>query len=177
MRVPAMIRWPGKVRAGVVTEQKLAAVDWLPTLASMVGASKAVPRDRPIDGVDASAFMLGKSDKTGRESYMFFGVDGELMSIKFGVYKVIFRYTTDAPAIQSPYVKPQLPMVYDLSSDPHENYNVNWTDMTVGWMLAPCLKVIGEFEKSVKEYPNIEMGADFDGYKSSGVQKNSGRNK
>ena len=73
MRVPAMIRWPGKVPAGVVTEQMLAAVDWLPTLAGMAGASNLVPKDRPIDGVDASAFMLGKRDTTGRDSYMFFG--------------------------------------------------------------------------------------------------------
>jgi arylsulfatase len=40
-----------------------------------------VPKDRPIDGIDASAFMLGTSDTTGRDSYMFFGADGELMSI------------------------------------------------------------------------------------------------
>jgi arylsulfatase A-like enzyme len=59
MRVPAMIRWPGKTPAGVVTQEILADVDWLPTLAGMVGASKLVPKDRPIDGVDASAFMLG----------------------------------------------------------------------------------------------------------------------
>jgi arylsulfatase A-like enzyme len=60
MRVPAIIRWTGKIPAGVVTNEMLAAVDWLPTLAWMVGASKLVPKDRPIDGVDASAFMLGK---------------------------------------------------------------------------------------------------------------------
>jgi hypothetical protein len=55
MRAPAMIRWPGNVPAGVVTNEMLAAVDWLPTLAGMVGASKLVPRGRPIDGVDASS--------------------------------------------------------------------------------------------------------------------------
>jgi arylsulfatase A-like enzyme len=77
-----MIRWPGRVPGGVVTDQMLAAVDWLPTSAGMVGASDLVPKDRPIDGVDASAFMLGKGATTGSDSYMFFGVDGELMSIK-----------------------------------------------------------------------------------------------
>ncbi len=92
MRAPAMIRWPGKVPAGVVTNEMLAAVDWLPTLAGMVGASNLVPKDRPIDGVDASAFMLGKSNTTGRDSYMFFGTDGELMSIKWKIYKTVFRY-------------------------------------------------------------------------------------
>lgn len=64
----------------------------------MVGESHLVPKDRPIDGVDASAFMLGKSDTTGRDSYMFFGIDGELMSIKWKIYKTIFRYTEDSPA-------------------------------------------------------------------------------
>ena len=72
MRVSAMIRWPGKVPAGVVTNEMLAAVDWMPTLAGMVGVSKFVPKDRPIDGIDASAFMLGKSDTSGRDNYMFF---------------------------------------------------------------------------------------------------------
>jgi arylsulfatase len=115
-----MIRWPGKVPAGVVTEQMLAAVDWLPTLAGMVGSSNLVPKDRPIDGVDASAFMLGKKDTTGRDSYAFCGNDGELMSIKWKVIKTVFRYASDnpLPAINSGYIKPQLPMMFDLSSDP-----------------------------------------------------------
>jgi arylsulfatase len=167
MRVPAMIRWPGKVPAGVVTEQMLAAVDWLPTLAGTVGASNLVPKDRPIDGVDASAFMLGKSDKTGRESYMFFGNDGELMSIKWKVIKTIFRYTTNSPlpAIDSAYITPQLPMMFDLSSDPHEDSNLWYTDLTNGALLAPVFKIIGEYERSVKEYPNIKVGEDFTGYK------------
>jgi arylsulfatase A-like enzyme len=165
MRVPAMIRWPGKVPGGVVTEQMLAAVDWLPTLAGMVGASNRVPKDRPIDGVDASAFMLGKRDTTGRDSYMFFGNDGELMSIKWKFYKTVFRYTVDSPAIQSAYLKPQLPMMYDLSSDQHEDFNLWWTDLTQGWVLAPTLKIIFEYERSLKEYPNIKVGEDFKGYK------------
>ena len=167
MRVPAMIRWPGKVPAGVVTQEMLAAVDWLPTLAGMVGASNLVPKDRPIDGVDASAFMLGKSNTTGRDTYMFFGVDGELMSFKWKLYKTVFRYTTNSPtpALQNPYVKPQLPMIYDLSSDPHEDCNLFYTEMTCGWMLAPALKTIAEYERSVKQYPNIKVGEDFTGYK------------
>ena len=83
-----------------------------------------MPKDRPIDGVDASAFMLGKSDTTGRDSYMFFGADGELMSIKWKIYKTIFRYTEAPVSIEKPYIKPQFPMIYDLSSDPHEDNNL-----------------------------------------------------
>src|SRR5450631_4470689 len=128
MRVPAIIHWSGKVPAGVVTNEMLAAVDWLPTLATMAGASNLVPKDRPVDGIDASAFMLGESAATGRDSYMFFGVDGELMSIKWKVYKTIFRYT-ETPAGDKPYIKPQFPMFYDLSSDPHEDNNLLLSDL------------------------------------------------
>jgi arylsulfatase A-like enzyme len=164
MRVPGIIRWPGKVPAGVVTNEMLAAVDWLPTLAGMVNASKLVPEDRPIDGVDASAFMLGKSDTTGRDSYMFFGTDGELLSIKWKIYKTIFRYT-ETPALEKPYIAPQFPMFYDLTSDPHEDNNLFNSDLTCGWLMAPNFKLIGEYQRSVKEYPNIKVGEDFDGYK------------
>jgi len=166
MRVPAIVRWPGTVPAGVVTNEMLAAVDWLPTLAGMTGAAKFVPKDRPIDGVDASAFMLGKSATSGRDSYMFFGPDGELMSIKWKIYKMIFRYTenTAHPAIQSGFTTPQFPMFYDLSSDPHEDSNLFYTDLTCGWMLAPAFKLIGEYELSLKKYPNIKIGEDFQGY-------------
>jgi arylsulfatase len=166
MRVPALVRWPGKVPAGVVTEQMLAAVDWLPTLAGIAGASHLVPKDRPIDGKDASAFMLGKSPTTGRNSYMFFGTDGELMSVKWRYYKMVVRYTPGPAleAINNPYVKPQLPMFYDLSSDPHEDYNLWTTTLTMGWVFLPMLETIGAYERSLKEYPNITPGEDFKGY-------------
>ncbi|HME81241.1 MAG TPA: arylsulfatase [Candidatus Eremiobacteraceae bacterium] len=166
-RVPAMIRWPGHVPAGVVTQEMLADVDWMPTLAGMVGAPNLVPKDRPIDGIDASAFMLGKSPSTGRDSYMLFDTDAQLMSIKWKIYKTIFRYT-DAqirPAMEQPYVTPELPMIYDLSSDPHEDNNLFYSDLTCGWILGPDFKIIGAYERSIKEFPNIKPGEDFKGYR------------
>jgi hypothetical protein len=55
-------------------------------------------------------------------------------------------------------------MFYDLSSDPHEDRNLFYTDLTCGWMLAPALKLIAEYELSLKQYPNIKVGEDFKGY-------------
>ena len=165
MRVPAMIRWPDKIPAGIVTNEILADVDWLPTFAGLAGASNLVPKDRPIDGVDASSFMLGKSNTTGRDNYMFFGADGELMSIKWKIYKTIFRYTEAPVSIEKPYIKPQFPMIYDLSSDPHEDNNLTYSDFTIGWIFAPDFKIIGEYQRSINKYPNIKTGEDFKGYK------------
>lgn len=56
-------------------------------------------------------------------------------------------------------------MMYDLSSDPHEDANLWYTDLTNAVLLAPSFKAIAEYERSVKEYPNIKVGEDFKGYK------------
>jgi hypothetical protein len=58
-------------------------------------------------------------------------------------------------------------MFYDLTSDPHENKNLFNSDMTCGWILAPNFKLIGEYQRSLKEYPNIKVGDDFKGYQKS----------
>jgi len=160
-RTPSIIRWPGKVPAGVITHEMLAATDWLPTIAGIVGASDLVPKDRPIDGIDASAFMLGKNNTTGRDTFMFFGPDGELMSVKWKFIKAILRYSE---GIDKPVVKPQFPIMYDLSSDPHEDWNLSASRMDNGWLFAPVVQHIMEYEKSLKKYRNIKPGEEFKGY-------------
>jgi len=161
MRVPAIVRWPSRIPAGVVTQEMFAAYDWMPTFAGLIGRSDLVPDDRPIDGLDASAFLLGDADKSGRVCVLFHGPDGKLMSAKWRDIKVVFRYSE---GIDQPIVTPQLPMVYDLTSDPAENVNLLAAKLDMSWMYLPALTYIAEFEKSVAEYPNIQPGQDFDGY-------------
>ena len=127
----------------------------------MSGNSDGVPKDRPIDGIDTSAFMLGKSTTTGRESYLFFGPDAGPMSVKWGNIKVIFRY---ADSFEKPIVKPYWPLVYDLTRDPHEDYNLMVYKLDMVWMLGPAGKVLSDYQKSVAEYPNIKPGEEFEGY-------------
>jgi len=83
MRAPAIVRWPGRVKAGSVSAEILSAVDWMPTLASLAGESGRVPTDRPIDGVDASAFLLGQSSTTGRDHVIYYDSDAAVMSVKW----------------------------------------------------------------------------------------------
>lgn len=56
-------------------------------------------------------------------------------------------------------------MVYDLISDPHEDFNLFSCDMTIGWLLAPAFRAIGEYQQSIGEYPNINTGEEFKGYR------------
>jgi arylsulfatase len=161
MRVPAIVRCPGKVPAGVVTAEMLSAHDWYKTFAALAGASDRVPTDRPMDGVDASAFLLGGSDRTGRETLLFFGPDGSLMSSKWRNIKVVLRH---AEGIDQPILQPQFPMFFDLGSDPGERYNLFEMKMDMGWMYGVIFPAIAEYRKSVAQYPNIPTGTDFEGY-------------
>jgi arylsulfatase A-like enzyme len=161
MRVPAMVRCPKTVPAGVVTQEMLSAHDWYKTFAALAGASDKVPTDRPVDGVDASKFMLGASERTGRESLIFFGPDGSMMSVKWNNLKVWLRYCR---GLEEPIVTPQVPMIFDLGSDPGENNNLFSNRMDVGWMYFLILPYVAEYEKSIAQYPNIKPGEEFEGY-------------
>jgi arylsulfatase A-like enzyme len=164
MRTAAMVRCPGTVPAGVVTEKMLSAHDWYNTFAWLAGASDKVPTDRPMDSVDASQFLLGQDKKTGREALIFFGPDGSLMSSKWHNVKAMFRY---CDGIDEPIVEPSFPMFFDLGSDPGERYNLFETKLDMGWMFGVVYKAVAEYEKSIAQYPNIEPGTEFDGYKAA----------
>lgn len=160
-RTGCMVRWPGKVPAGVVTDELLTAHDWYKTFAALAGASDRVPTDRPLDSNDASQFMLGKSKTTGRDTYLFFGPDGSLMSAKWRNFKVVHRY---CEGMDKPIVQPSLPMCFDLAADPQERYNLTSDRMDNDFLFDVILKIGVEYKLSTVEYPNIKPGEDFKGY-------------
>jgi arylsulfatase A-like enzyme len=162
MRTAAMVRCPGRVPGGVVTSEMLSAHDWYQTFAALAGASDRVPTDRPLDGVNASAFLRGDSADTGREALLFFGPDGSLMSVKWNNIKVWLRYSE---GVDKPIVSPQFPMIFDLGSDPAEDVNLFVAKMDGNWMFEFILPFAAEYEKSVAQYPNIKPGEEFTGYR------------
>ena len=83
------------------------------------------------------------------------------MSVKYGNVKVIFRY---CEGIDKPISTPLFPIVYDLSSDPGEKFNLMSTKLDMMWMFAPAYKALGEYKASVAQFPNIKPGVDFPGY-------------
>ena len=162
-RSPAMIRWPGKIPAGVVTEEIVAALDWYPTLANLVGLGDQVPTDRPIDGIDQAAFLRGDSDTGPRENYLYIGVDAEPISAKWKNFKVHFRYT-EGNSWTEPYIKPQVPHVYNLINDPQEMMDLMTSELTYAWVIGLASQPLIELQMSAAQFRNIEPGEDFQGY-------------
>jgi len=161
MRTPAMIRWPGKVPAGKVSDEIFADLDWYPTLASMVSEQKRIPTDRPIDGVNQADFVLGKQEKSNREWVVTF-VGDDLYAIKWRNMKVHFMTSSGTHAVVQRYTFPQ---VYDIKNDPAENYEL-WANegYAHAWVMEPVMKILGKLKGSMVKYPNIKPGQEFEGY-------------
>ena len=161
MRTPAIVRWPGKVKPGTVTDEIFSAVDWLPTLASLAGQTSRVPTDRPIDGVDASAHLLGNSPTTGRDHVIYYGSDAGLMSVKWKTMKIVFRYTEST---SGPIVKPQWPLIFDLIDDPNEEWDLMVKRLDCIWVMGPVAQRLGALAQSAARYRNVTPGEEFAGY-------------
>lgn len=147
IRVPFLIRWPGQIPAERVSNEIIHGVDMFATFAKLCGAK--VPRDRPIDSVDQSEFLLGKTENSAREGFPIFCAE-RLQAVKWRNWKLHFmRQDT----MFDPPVKNPVPTIYNLFTDPREEKPALDT-----WVVGPMLKIVGEFEQSTKETPLIPMG-------------------
>lgn len=160
-RVAAMVSWPGKIPAGVVSNEMFTALDWMPTLAAMAGEQKRIPTDRPIDGINAADHLLGKQATSGRDQVIFHGLDGSLMSMKWKDFKLVFRTVKER---DHPVQKLVYPEVYNLKDDPAETKNMTYWRLEDMWVTAPVAQRIMKFKISEELYPNVGMGEDFTGY-------------
>jgi arylsulfatase A-like enzyme len=114
IRVPFLVRWPGKVPAGRVSNEIIHVVDMFATLAKFGGAK--VPTDRPMDSLDQSDFFLGKTEKSAREGFPIWCAD-RLTAVKWRNWKMhFFRQDT----MFDPAVKYGVPCIYNLYTDPRE---------------------------------------------------------
>ena len=83
------------------------------------------------------------------------------MSVKWHNIKAVLQY---CEGMYQPILRPSWPMLFDLASDPGELYNLMETKLDMGWMVGVALKFVGDYQKSIAEYPNIKTGVEFEGY-------------
>jgi len=156
IRTAAIIRWPGHVKPDVTSYAMFSEMDLLPTLASIVGGK--MPTDRPIDGVDQSDVLFGKSAGGRRESMLSF-VGPQLVAVRWKQWRV---YLTDmhptgiGPQRLTGTMSANSPMggypkAYNIEMDPHEDLNVAGL---FPMAMVPALAAVRAYERSVKEYPN-----------------------
>jgi len=152
LRVPALMRWPGKIPAGRVSNEIVHIVDVLPTFASIAGYT--VPEDRIIDGIDQLDFVMGKRQKSNREGFPAFN-GNELFAYKWRNWKMHFIQLDSmfgAPA------KLNMPHLYNLIEDPKEKYPVDKVNVSASWVFPVVLKKVIKFQKTLAIEPPIKLG-------------------
>ena len=162
IRTPGMLRWPGNIPAGRVSDEIYSDLDWYPTIANLVGEADRIPTDRPIDGVNQANFVLGKQEQSNRE-YIVTYVGNDVFSVKWRTLKVHF-FTAEGTF--SPVVVHTFPQVYEIRNDPGETREL-WQAEGYShlWVMKPVMEILTDLASSQQQYPNIKPGQDFSGYK------------
>jgi len=153
LRVPFMLRWPGHVPAGVVSNEIVHVVDIYTTLAAIAGAK--IPDDRPIDGIDQRPFFFGQSAKSAREGFVYY-IKDELRAAKWRDWKMHILWETEP---NTGVLHLETPWLFNLKQDPKEETDVN---MQHSWARRPLRVLIQEFQQSLKTHPPIPPGARDD---------------
>ncbi len=156
IRTCAILRWPGRIRPGTTSNAMFSIMDFLPTFARIIDAS--LPGDRPIDGVDQTDLLFGRSVAGHRESLLTF-IGPDMTAVRWRQWRIYFSDVH--PSGIGPQRQPGLfaasspmvnwPKVYNIEMDPHE-------DLVVAgqfpWVISVALEVVEKYKDTLKAYPN-----------------------
>jgi arylsulfatase A-like enzyme len=146
LRVPFLIRWPGKIPPERESNEIVHAVDLFVTLANWAGGK--IPKDRTLDGVDQSEFLMGKSERSARDSIVIY-VDNELFGVKWRNWKMLLK---DLDEKDYSVKTLAYPTFYNLIVDPKEEHpERNYVADT--WVDYPLYQVLEDFQASLEEDP------------------------
>jgi len=182
-RVPAFVRWPGKIKAGGVTNQIVHHMDWLPTFLAAAGkddikedlldgySSRALKRKYKIhlDGYNILPMLTGKTEESPRKEIFYFSDDGDLTALRYQDWKLIFmeqRVEATLQAWAEPFVPLRVPLIFNLRRDPFEraqktsNTYYDWL-IDRAYLLVPAQNYVGQFLATFKDYPPRQKAASF----------------
>ena len=138
-RVPELIRWPGKIAAGVVSNEIVQHHDWLPTFLAAAGEPDIVEKLKAghtigdttykvhIDGFNLLPYLTGEVDKSPRQGFVYFSDDGDVLALRFDNWKVVFMEQRVQGTLQvwaEPFVPLRVPKLFNLRTDPYERADI-----------------------------------------------------
>jgi arylsulfatase len=179
-RVPMMVKWPGKIKPGQVSNEIISMEDWLPTLVAAAGDSNIKKKllqghkvgdmtyQVHIDGYNLLPYFTGKEKKSPRKEMFYFTDDGQLSALRYGDWKLVFseQRAHGADVWQEPLVTLRLPKLFNLRQDPferadHETFGYDKWRFERLFALAPGAAYVGEFLGTFKEFPPRQKPGSF----------------
>ncbi len=179
-RVPAIIRWPGKIKPGVSNEM-VSGLDWFPTLLAAAGdkdikdrllkGTKLGDKDFKVhlDGYNQLPHLLGEQPKGARNEFYYFNDDAKLVGMRFDNWKAVFcemRKPGGFDVWQDPFVCLRVPKMFNLRMDPYERADIvsdqynDWRTKNV-YLVGIATMKSAAFLETFIEYPPSQKPASF----------------
>ncbi|WP_407183569.1 arylsulfatase [Bradyrhizobium centrosematis] len=180
-RVPCMIRWPGRIQAGSVSNEIVSGLDWMPTLLAAAGDPDITQKlltghkigERTfkvhLDGFNQLPYITGQQERGARKEYVYFNDDGDLVALRVENWKIVFEEQRANGTLRiwaEPFTKLRMPKFFDLRSDPYERADIT-SNSYYDWILsnpAPVLfgpPVVAKFLATFKEFPPSQRPQSF----------------
>ena len=180
-RVPALVRWPGHIKPGTVSNQIMSHLDWLPTLLAAAGepdltgkllkgykAGNATYKVH-LDGYNFVPCLTGQEQKCPRDDFFYFSDDGDLTGLRYDNWKFVFaeqRATGTLRIWAEPFVRLRVPTRVKLRAAPYEradgtsNTYYDWLLDHI-FLLVPAQQYVANFLETFKDYPPRMKPASF----------------
>jgi arylsulfatase len=180
-RIPELIRWPGKIPAGVVSNEIVQHHDWLPTFLAAAGEPDVVEKLKKghkagdvtykvhIDGYNFLPYLTGKEKAGPRKGLIYFDDDGDLVAMRFDNWKITFleqRCPGTLLIWGEPFTKLRIPKIHNLRTDPYERADItsntywDWY-LSHAYMIMAAQGLATEFVKTFADYPPRQKAASF----------------
>jgi arylsulfatase len=180
-RVPAFIRWPGKIKPETVSNEMVSGLDWFPTLLAAAGDKDIKERllkgttlgsktaKVHLDGYNQLPYLTGEQPKSARKEFYYFDDDANLVAMRFDDWKIVFceqKTPGGFQVWQDQFSCLRLPKVFNLRMDPFERADIV-SDQYNDWLAKNAyLTAMGTMKASVFletfiEYPPSQKPASF----------------
>ncbi len=180
-RVPAVVRWPGRIPAGTVLNGIVSHADWFPTLLAAAGVpdiaadlASGVDLDGTryhvhLDGFDQLEYLTGASTESPRQYFFYVSDDGDLTAVRFDNWKLVFleqRATGTLRVWAEPFTRLRVPKIFNLRTDPFERADItsntyyDWI-LDHAWVAVPMQAFVFQMIQSFVEFPPRQKPASF----------------
>jgi arylsulfatase len=180
-RVPAMFRWPGKIKAGQVSNEMVAHHDMLPTILAIAGDADVTTKllngykigdmtyKVHLDGYNLVPYLTGQAEKSPRENFLYINDDQQVTALRYDNWKIVFEEQRAPGQLliwANPFTTLRLPKLFNLRTDPYERADVtsntyyDWF-MDHVFLLVPAQDYVAQFLATFRDYPQRQKAASF----------------
>ncbi|MEM1360903.1 MAG: arylsulfatase [Pseudomonadota bacterium] len=182
-RVPSMVRWPGEIEPGSISNEIMHHMDWLPTYLAAAGNTTIkedlldgirvdeLGRDYKVhlDGYNFLPYLTGEEEQGPRAEIFYFTDDGDLSALRWEDWKIIFLEQKAWATLRAwiePFTPLRVPLIFNLRRDPYErsyrtsNTYYDWL-IDRAYFLVPAQQYVARFLNSFEEYPPRQKAASF----------------